>query len=241
MPLHTANNTRTGRNQTSITVVLFAFCLVAIFESAWGQNAKDIAIVLKTIGSVQFNRTGNGGWYVAKRGTRLNSGNVVQTAPKSLASIVFTDDKSLLKVRSKSKITINGKREKKGIKKTIMMRLGELWAKVTKGSFYRVETPSGVAAVKGTRFYLIYTQDGRTLTFCLEGLIEQITRFGNLMLNAGEVGEMRRDAPPTKRKFTADELPNWANDNTQEVLEIEFENEAGQKKKLNININRQQN
>ena len=213
--------------------------LVAFAPPLLAQNEKDIAIFLKTVGQVQLNRNGNGQWYLAKRGSRLHSGNIVQTGDKSLASIVFTDDKSLLKVRSKSRITINGRREDEQIKKTILMRLGELWAKVTKGSFYRVETPNGVAAVKGTQFYAF---SGDTMRiFCTDGLIEGETNRGKLLLYPGEVAEMRRDAPPTKRPFTADELPNWAADETEETLEVEFENEAGQKKKLNININRQKN
>lgn len=218
---------------------MLLICLLALSNNAFAQADKDIALVLKTIGKVFLNRAANSGWARAKKGTRLNSGNIVQTDKKALAAIIFTDDKSLLKVRSKSRITIKGKREQKSIKKTIVMRLGELWAKVTKGSFYRVETPSGVAAVKGTQFYLLFDEGGRMILFCLDGLIDFFNQFGRIELKAGEVGEMNRDSAPTKRPFSLDELPNWANDGTQDILEIEFENEAGQKKKMNININRQ--
>jgi hypothetical protein len=221
---------------------MFSFILlITSSQSVFAQNDKDIALVLKTIGKVSINRTGNSRWVKAQKGSRLNSGNVMHTGEKSLAAIVFTDDKSLLKVRSKSRITIKGKREKTGIKKTIFMRLGELWARVTKGSYYRVETPSGVAAVKGTEFYILFGEDGLMKIFCVDGLIDYLHRLGNIELKAGEVGESRPDAPPTKRPFKADELPQWANDSTDETIEVEFENEAGQKKKMNINIKRPKN
>lgn len=213
--------------------------LLFLLLPATAQNARDIALVLKTIGKVYINAGSNANWSLAQRGTRLHSGIVLQTAENSLASIIFTDDKSLLKVRAKSRITIQGKREGNVVKKSLFMRLGELWAKVTKGSFYQVETPSGVAAVKGTMFYLMINEDGIMRVFCLDGLIEQFNDFGRVLLNAGEMGEMGRDTPPTKRPFDIDEAPNWSQGSGEEILEIEFENEAGEKKKLHIYIQRQ--
>jgi hypothetical protein len=220
-----------------------AFCFFSTFvfifsAPAYGQNAKDVAIVLKTIGKVQVDRSGNGQPYRARKGSRLNSGNVVQTGTNSLASIVFTDDKSLLKVRSRSRITIRGKREQGRVKKTIFMRLGEIWAKVTKGSFYRVETPGGVAAVKGTLFYIKF-KDGLMSTFVFEGLVEYIFGSQRMEIKPGEVGEMRQGEAPTVRKFSLDEIPADILIESLENLEVEFENDAGQKKKLNIKMNRQ--
>lgn len=238
MSTNISKNIRFNRMGGRIFVLAIAMSSVGASQ-LFSQQEKDIALFLKTVGRVQMHRSANKQWYLAKKGSRLHAGNIVQTGDNSLASIVFTDDKSLLKVRSKSRITIDGKRETNIVKKTILMRLGELWSRVTKGSFYRVETPSGVAAVKGTQFYVIYGEDGVMLTFCLDGLIELITSKGRLLLNPGEVGEMRRDGLPTKREYTQDELPTWANDETEEMLEIEFENDAGQKKKMNINLNRQ--
>lgn len=223
--------------------IRIAFLFISIFvfifsDHAFGQNAKDVAIVLKTIGQVQVNPAGNGQPFRARKGSRLNSGNVVLTGSNALASIVFTDDKSLLKVRSKSRITIRGEREQGVVKKTISMRLGEIWAKVTKGSFYRIETPSGVAAVKGTLFYIKF-ENGLMSTFVFEGLVEYILNGLNMEIKPGEVGEMRQGEQPTIRKFSLDEIPADILIESLENLEVEFENDAGQKKKLNIKINRQ--
>lgn len=199
---------------------------------------KDIALVLKTAGQVQING-GNGAWQNAPKGTRLNAGIQVRTGNESLAAIVFTDDKSLLKVRSNSQVAINGKREISAggrIAKTIAMQFGELWTKVTKGTAsFRIETPSGVAAVKGTIFYAIITNDGKFMIVCLDGLVELINQFGKALVKAGETGISSPDQAPESHPTTPDEMPNWANDSEGNGdMEIEFQDGNGQKKKLKI-------
>jgi len=201
---------------------------------------KDIALVLKTAGQVQINSS-NGAWQNAARGARLHAGAQVRTGEQALAAIVFTDDKSLLKVRSNSKVVINGKREtatsgSQRIAKTIVMELGELWAKVTKGSApFRVETPSGVAAVKGTIFYTALTADGKMFIICLDGVVELINSLGSVLVNAGQTGVCAPNMMPESHSSTPDEMPNWANDSEGNGdLEIEFQDQNGQKKKLKI-------
>lgn len=199
---------------------------------------KDIALVLKTAGQVQINSS-NGAWQNAPKGTRLNAGMQVRTGNESLAAIVFTDDKSLLKVRSNSQVAINGKRDASAggrIVKNIAMQFGELWAKVTKGTTsFRVETPSGVAAVKGTIFYAIITNDGKFMIVCLDGLVELINQFGKALVKAGETGTSSPNEAPESHPTTPDEMPNWANDSEGSGdMEIEFQDGNGQKKKLKI-------
>ncbi len=201
---------------------------------------KDIALVLKTTGPVQIGTEG-GAWQNAARGARLNAGMQVRTGEQALAAIMFTDDKSLLKVRSNSKVAINGKREaaasgSQRIVKTIAMEIGELWAKVTKGSApFRVETPSGVAAVKGTIFYTALTADGRMLIICLDGVVELINSLGSVLVNAGQTGVCAPNIMPEAHASTSDEMPNWANEGEGSgELEIEFQDQNGQKKKLKI-------
>jgi len=200
---------------------------------------KDIALVLKTTGQVQINS--NNAWQNAARGTRLNAGAQVRTGEQSLAAIVFTDDKSLLKVRSNSKVVINGKREiassgSQRIIKTIAMEFGELWAKVTKGNApFRVETPSGVAAVKGTIFYTAIDADSKMYIICLDGIVELINKLGSVLVKAGQTGVSTPNEMPEAHTSTPEEMPGWANDSEGNgEIEIEFQDQNGQKKKLKI-------
>ncbi len=222
-----------GRAFLALLTIVLAVTFFSGTLSA--QTSKDVALMLKTQGLVNVNRTTKTAAFSGRKGLRLHSGNIVQTGARGFASIVFTDDKSLLKVNAKSSVTIRGKRVRGRVEKTLSMRLGELWSRVTKGSFYRVETPSGVAAVKGTEFYLICTENG-TIVICIEDVVEMINDFGRIDIFPGEYGFMSRGNPPQKRSAEPNEIPDWAGtgDEADGEIEIEFEDASGQKKIIKI-------
>lgn len=220
-----------------ITIGALLVALFGISHHGLAQQANDVAVVLKTKGKVDVTRVQNRPAEIAKQGTRLHNGNLLHTGDESLAALVFTDDKSLLKVRSNSKVAIKGMRQQNSIVKTIAMEFGQLWAKVTKSAApFRVQTPSGVAAVKGTNFYCITDEAGKMIIICLEGAVELANALGKVLVNAGYTGTLEKDQAPTVRPSTPDEIPSWGeDDSTGGSFEIEFEDASGQKKRLKIN------
>lgn len=222
----------------SLVIAAFALaCLsfLAPSDTAGQTVEKDIALMLKKAGKVDVARKNGDKWLRAKKGMRLDSGNVIRTGNKSLAALIFSDDKSLLKIRSNSRVTLRGKRKQASISKSIFLKLGDLWTRVTKGNPFRVETPSGVAAVKGTEFYVSVDEFGNMIVYCIEGVIELINRFGSVELRAGERGTAGPNSAPRKSIAALDEMPGWGKDGDQEKdIEIEFQNDAGDKKILKI-------
>mgnify|MGYP001615332590 CR=1 FL=1 len=213
-----------------------AFAFAAFLTSAFAQTqpAKDIAVVLKSAGQVQVTRSSKGAAENAPRGTRLNSGNILRTSDGAAAALIFTDDKSILKVRENSKVNIAGLREANGIVKTIKMEFGALWAKVTRSETpFKIETPSGVAAVKGTQFYVILDGNGNMIIFCIEGAIELFNKLGKVLVTAGQTGVIAEDQAPVTRPSAPGEVPTWGNEGEQGgKIEIEMQDAQGQKKKL---------
>jgi len=216
--------------RASLIVILFS----AI--SAMAQTAKDVAVMIKTVGKVEVNKSSNGEWQNAGKGTRLDASNQVRTGDQSLAALVFIDDKSLLKVRENSTVVINGKRENNRVAKTIVMEAGQLWAKVTKGrSEFRVETPSGVAAVKGTEFYGVLDDAGNFFIFCTDGIVELFNQLGKVLVEKGFTGKCSATQAPETNPTDLTQLPTWGSDGDQGgEIEIEFQDENGNKKKLKI-------
>jgi len=193
---------------------------------------KDVALVLKTAGQVELRPTSRSPWAKAKRGQRLDSGQAVRTGNSSLAALVFTDDKSFLKVRSNSNVTINGKREKKSIVKRISLAFGQIWAKVTKqNTAMRVEAPSGVATVKGTTFSCLYNSQEEFVVFCQSGLLEVVNRFGTLLLGSNQMARLRSNSPPERLSGNPGDLFELEDDGGAGQIEIELEKE-GEKRKL---------
>jgi ferric-dicitrate binding protein FerR (iron transport regulator) len=214
-------------------------CVAAIastfVSTAQAQNDKDVALMLKTKGKVEVNQQGRNIWSQANRGERIHSGQVVRTGDEALAALVFTDDKTQLKIRSNSSVTINGKREKEGVVKRISLGFGELWAKVTRqNTAMRVETPSGVATVKGTEFNALYL-NAIFYVYCQEGLIEIFNQFGTMLLGPNEMARLLQGQPPQRIEGNPNDLFELSGDDSQgSVIEIEFENSEGSQKKLII-------
>ena len=179
-------------------------------------------------------KSGSSGWKTLNRGTRLNGGDQIRTSDETLVAIVFTDDKSMLKVRSQSQVTIHGDRSKTGIKKRINMGIGQLWAKVTKGGAgFRIETPTGVAAVKGTEFYVNLGLDGLMEVIGVEGLVQLGGRLGNVNVGAGQKGVLEKGKLPLLNK--AEDIPDWgALTEDEKRIVIEFLDDEGNKKYLKL-------
>ncbi|NOZ60948.1 MAG: FecR domain-containing protein [Calditrichaeota bacterium] len=203
---------------------------------AQAQITKDVAIVLKTSGDVRVKKVITKKWYYGKRGVRLDSGDIIKTADNSLAAIMFTDDKSLIKIRDKSMVAIRGKREKNSITKRVLCSLGKFWIKVSKQrAKFVVETPSGIAAVKGTEFYGVVGEDGSTTIIAVEGIVELMNELGKILVRAGESGKLTKNGKPIKYDTPDDQKPDWGGgDENDQELKLEFKDDDGNSKTLRI-------
>jgi len=196
-------------------------------------SSKEIAFVLKVKGKAEV-MPAKQDWKPLRRGRRLNSGDKVRTGNESLVAVVFTDDRSMMKIRSESEVSFYGERKKRGIAKRISMNIGQMWAKVNpRGAGFRLETPSGVAAVKGTEFYGFIDEFGQTTIIGIEGLVELFNQLGSVLVGQGQTGILKKNAKPGVEKTKSFE--DWAKlDDSESQLEIEFENEEGVKKRMKI-------
>jgi hypothetical protein len=217
-----------------ISLYLFLFL---IGDGLQGRTNDDVAIILKSKGKVKVRKGKMQKWGDGQRGVRLDSGDLVKTYEQSLAAVMFTDDKSLLKVRDNSILAIRGKRTGKSISKRITCKFGNFWIKVTKQkSQLSVETPSGVAAVKGTEFYCIVDSDGNTMVLVINGIVELINKLGKALAKAGETGKLMKGQPPEVSPTDPKTMQSWATEDEQsnEFL-FEFQDSDGNKKNLKIN------
>lgn len=213
-------------------IVSMAFLLTAI--PAFSQDAKEIAVVIKVQGMAQV-KSGGGEWQALKSGRRLNSGDFIKTEEGALVAVVFTDDKSMVKIRSKTHVQLDGEREEDmSIKKRILMTIGQVWSKINpKGSGYRMVTPSGVAAVRGTEFYTNVDFAGNTTIIGISGSVSLYNKVDSVLVTAGKTGYVEKDKAPTLMDTVGFEP--WADtDDTADSLEIEFKDSDGVKKKLKL-------
>ncbi|MBU0712799.1 FecR domain-containing protein, partial [bacterium] len=126
------------------------------------------ATVLKSTGSVYVKPSGETEFNVnAEMGMGLHIGDAIMTADDGFVAVIFTKDKSLVKIRKNSEVSI---REEYSVR-TVKVNEGRVLASVTpgvKGSF-RIETPTSVASVKGTKFWTVTSSQFGDRFYGVEG------------------------------------------------------------------------
>ena len=122
----------------------------------------------------------------ATTGQRLNNGDQVATSENTRAAIRFTDDGSMVRLNPNSVLNVRTEGDREALTKTLELEFGELWARVTeqRGTF-QVQTPSGVAAVKGTEFIVRVDAQGNTTVLTLEGAVDFFNGAGTVEVSAG--------------------------------------------------------
>jgi hypothetical protein len=150
-----------------------------------------------------------GGERRAQLGDRLRNRDVVATSANTRAALRFTDDGSILRINPGSQVRLTSGDERGAVVRTLQLEFGEVWARVNRrnGSEFRIQTPAGVAAVKGTEFLVRIDSAGGTTVITLEGVVEFFNEAGRTDVRAGQRASAgsQSDAPEAVRA-TRDEL-----------------------------------
>ena len=146
-------------------IVLFTF----VFSVALPNK---IAVATKVKGPVEIMPIGKKGFSDLEPGTILSDGDKIRTGPSGFTAIIFIDDKSTLKVKDNSEVVITGKRTAASISKKINMDEGTIRATVKKqNTDFVIQTPTSVASVKGTDFWLVSDPETGDQIIGIEGIV----------------------------------------------------------------------
>ena len=146
-------------------IFLFTF----IFSVALSNK---IAVATKVKGPVEIMPIGKKGFSDLEPGTILSDGDKIRTGPSGFTAIIFIDDKSTLKVKDNSEVVITGKRTAASISKKINMDEGTIRATVKKqNTDFVIQTPTSVASVKGTDFWLVSDPETGDQIIGIEGIV----------------------------------------------------------------------
>lgn len=223
--------------------ILVLFLLLFTVSLVWAQaeQAKSIAVVLVTKGDAETKK-GDGKWDKLKFGAVLDDGDRIRTGDDGFVALVFTDDKSQVKIRPNSEITVNASRNPDySMSKSVNVQIGELFADVTKqkGSF-RVATPTSVASVKGTEFWVLVDENGETQVLTTEGIIELLSLITGETRDViqGIVGTVAPDGSITIGDIEITNIPELPPElQNPQTIRINFIDENGNQKQLIIEYN----
>ena len=189
-----------------IRVLVLWFCIITLGFSA----TRPVAVMSKVIGDVKVDPVTDPGWRSATWGGKLFDGDQLQTGEASFSSIMFLD-RSLVKIRANSKFTIKSKRTvKRELDTEINMKVGELNLTATKGSQFKIHTPTSVASVKGTELNLLVNEDGTSVLTVIEGTVVFMNEMGEVLATEMTTSiSSANEAPSEPKEIQKNELPTW--------------------------------
>ena len=215
---------------------------IFIFFLSLGLGGDRIAVATKVIGSVHYTR-GKAGAKILKKGHIFESGDILKTDNDGFAVLIFIDDKSALKIKENSTLTITGKRGARAIAKEIKMESGTIRVQVRKQKKggYIIRTSVSVASVKGTDFWLISDKNTGDSIIGIEGVVMLMNQKSGETLNitSGITGFSTQDGAIQSFKTDPKTIPNdpTAGEGDDKKLEIEFKDASGKRKTLIIKYN----
>jgi hypothetical protein len=131
----------------------------------------------------------------AEVGMQLFEGDQVVT--KELGKLdLLLDDGSMIRLKENTDLVLKDK--KPGKQKTrLQVLLGRIWAKVTKQeNLLEIETPSAVAAIKGTSLELTVLSNGDSTLLVWDGLVKFYNDLGEVMVKAAQESRTQHGQQP---------------------------------------------
>ena len=204
--------------------ILFAFSLLL-------SSNNGIAMITKSKGAVEYKKNSDGSILKRKeitKGLSLYDKDKIVTGANGFAKYIYLDDGSLIKVHKNAEVYVYGAIDKRSIVKQINVTEGNVKFEVSKqgASDFTVITPTSVASVKGTDFWLKTDDEDGDQFFGLSGLVNvtniesneilQLTR--NTTIKSRPDGQMviQKTEPKDFRKLQELEL------DVGEINESEF-------------------
>lgn len=128
----------------------------------------NVAITLKAKGNVNLTRSED--LRLVKEGENLFNKDELESQSESFAVVKFVDGSSLIKLFPNSILTLNTEEEDGELNKKNSLKVGSLWAKVSKKTgLFEVDTPNTVVSVKGTEFMVEVDELGLASVSVKEG------------------------------------------------------------------------
>jgi len=146
--------------------ILILVFLLSVAVSSFAADS--VAIALKTKGDIELMR--------GEDTSKVNSGDglmnqdELESKEEAFAVVKFIDGSSLIKLFPNSILTIDAKEEDGLLNKKSTLKMGTIWAKVSKKTgMFEVDTPNTVVSVKGTEFMVDVDEEGTTSVRVKEG------------------------------------------------------------------------
>ena len=214
------------------------FPLIALFiGTVMPEEHGIIAVTTKAKGDVSHRAWNSNDYNNLLPAKSLNDGDHIQTGDDGFGALIYLDDKSMIKIKENTNFDVMGTKSQGKISKRIKINNGTVKASIQKGieGGFVIETPTSVATVKGTEFWMVTSSDGDQV-FGLEGTVElkNIISGEIIMIGVDETGTSLQTGEINVATTDPSKVPT--EDEKQEINEfdIHFEGPDGDQKTMKI-------
>jgi len=149
----------------------------------------------------------------------INSGGQIRTLENSKVRLDISDG-NIVRLGPSTIFTLQGEESTaEGLFTRLKIEAGELWI-ILKGGSLNVETPSGVASVRGSYMSVsVDPQSGTVKITCLEGTCSIKNDGGTVTLVAGETAQVvNSTTPPTTGRMSEADVKKWLEMNPEATV-----------------------
>lgn len=170
-----------------------ALAVFLVFES---PAAARLAEIVSITGKGEYRQLTDADWREAKLKQQLVGGDLVRTLDLSAMALLFAD-KTQIRLAQNSMFQVRGT-DPKGTS-TINLRQGRAWSQAKdKAGKLIMETPSAVAAIRGTDWEMEVDLDGRARLTVLHGEVEFYNEQGRVTVRDNEHAVAEKGKAPVK-------------------------------------------
>jgi len=152
---------------------LYIFILLIFCSSYFSKPT--LGLVTKSKGKVEYQKYDSNSYTSSvKKGLGLYGEDQIRTGDNGFSIYRYLDDASSIKILKNSDVIIEGRVDSRNISKKIEVKNGLLNFNINdqKEGYFTVVTPTSVATVKGTEFWLICNGDEGDRFLGVEGFVE---------------------------------------------------------------------
>jgi hypothetical protein len=203
-----SNRSRTGSVLVSCILVLAFLACTRSGETAT-ESAPRSATLSEVTGQVDAKQPSASDYVPAKTGLVINSGAQVQTGDDGRVRVDLSSG-TFFRAGPSSHFTIESMEQQDGDPFTqLKLETGKIWIVLTTGSV-EVETPSGVASVRGSYLSVEAQSESMVKITCLEGDCSLKNNAGDVDLIAGQTAIIvNADAQPAAGNMTGQDFEEW--------------------------------
>lgn len=177
----------------SIASCLMLVCMQPLYSQAQQNMAAE---VVSKEGSGEWRTDLQGEWGEAGVSQQLAEGNHIRTGSRSKLGLLFRDQ-SQMRLNQNSLLIVRDVLDEAGDSTRFQLNQGRVWVKSKQiPDRLIMETPSAVAAIRGTDWDIEVSADGTTVLTVLHGAVELSNALGSVTVNRNEQGIAAVGAAP---------------------------------------------